>query len=105
MPAGLLSALTPARATVRARGLDAGVNPRYDNWIWLALGDGPMADVSVNGRRYRPPPRAAVVVCFDGCDPAYIERGIADGILPTLAAFRQSRFCAISAAVVPPFTT
>jgi phosphonoacetate hydrolase len=63
-----------------------------------------MADVSVNGRRYRPPQRAAVVVCFDGCDPAYIERGIADGILPTIAAFQQSGFFAIADAVVPTFT-
>ena len=50
-----------------------------------------MAEVSVNGRRYRAPERPAVVICFDGCDPAYIERGIADGILPTIAAFREER--------------
>src|SRR6476661_5353428 len=42
-----------------------------------------MAEVSVNGRRYRAPERPAAVICFDGCDPAYIERGIADGVLPT----------------------
>ena len=63
-----------------------------------------MADVSVNGRRYRAPERPAVVICFDGCDPAYIERGIADGILPTIAKFRQSGFYAIADAVVPTFT-
>ena len=38
-----------------------------------------MADVSVNGRRYRTPERPTVVICFDGCDPQYIRRGIADG--------------------------
>ena len=63
-----------------------------------------MADVSVNGRRYRMPERPTVVICFDGCDPAYIERGIADGILPTIASFRQSGFYAIADAVVPTFT-
>src|SRR5205807_5710145 len=71
---------------------------------WHARGVGPMADVSVNGRRYRIPERPAVVICFDGCDPAYIERGIADGILPTIASFRKSGFFAIADAVVPTFT-
>ena len=55
-----------------------------------------MAEVSVNGRRYRTPERPAVVICFDGCDPAYIERGIADGILPTIAAFRKTGFSAMA---------
>ena len=48
-----------------------------------------MADVEVNGRRYRAPERPTVVICYDGCDPAYIDRGIADGILPTIASFRR----------------
>src|SRR5205814_6050218 len=50
------------------------------------------------------PERPTVVVCFDGCDPAYIERGIADGILPTIAAFREGGFFAIADAVIPSFT-
>ena len=63
-----------------------------------------MADVSVNGRRYRTPERPTVVICFDGCDPAYIDRGIADGILPTIASFRSNGFYAIADSVVPTFT-
>src|SRR6478735_3139068 len=63
-----------------------------------------MTEVSVNGRRYRTPERPTVVICFDGCDPAYIERGIADGILPTIASFQKSGFYAIADAVVPTFT-
>ena len=63
-----------------------------------------MADVSVNGRRYRTPERPTVVICFDGCDPEYIRRGIADGILPTIAAFQKSGFYAIADSVVPSFT-
>jgi phosphonoacetate hydrolase len=63
-----------------------------------------MAEVSVNGRRYRAPDRPAVVICFDGCDPAYIERGVADGILPTIASFQKNGFYAIADAVVPTFT-
>ena len=63
-----------------------------------------MAQVSVNGRRYHTPVRPTVVVCFDGCDPAYIERGLADGILPTIASFREKGFLGTAEAVVPTFT-
>jgi phosphonoacetate hydrolase len=63
-----------------------------------------MAEVSVNGRCYRVPERPVVVICFDGCDPAYIERGIADGILPTIAGFQRRGFYAIADAVMPSFT-
>jgi phosphonoacetate hydrolase len=61
-------------------------------------------DVSVNGRIYRTPERPAVVICFDGCDPAYIERGLADGILPNIAAMRANGYSAIADAQVPTFT-
>ena len=63
-----------------------------------------MAQVSVNGRRYETPVRPTVVVCFDGCDPEYIRRGLADGILPTIAAFRETGFLGTAEAVVPTFT-
>src|SRR6185436_1292914 len=65
---------------------------------------GEMAAVEVNGRTYRTPERPTVVICFDGCDPAYIERGIKDGILPTIAAFRDTGFAGSAEAVVPTFT-
>ena len=63
-----------------------------------------MADVEVNGRRYRTPERPTIVICYDGCDPAYIDRGIADGILPTIASFRRNGFYAVADSVVPSFT-
>jgi phosphonoacetate hydrolase len=63
-----------------------------------------MADIEVNGRRYRLPERPTVVVCFDGCDPAYIRRGLADGILPTIAGLRETGFVGGALAVVPTFT-
>ena len=63
-----------------------------------------MATVNVNGRSYRTPERPTVVICFDGCDPAYIERGIKDGILPTIAAFRERGFFGSAEAAVPTFT-
>ncbi len=63
-----------------------------------------MTDVSVNGRTYRTPQRPTVVICFDGCDPAYIDRGIADAILPTIAQFQKRGFTAIAQSVIPSFT-
>jgi phosphonoacetate hydrolase len=60
--------------------------------------------VEVNGRAYRVPQRPAVVICFDGCDPAYISRGLADGILPAIAGLRTSGFVGEAEAVVPTFT-
>jgi phosphonoacetate hydrolase len=44
------------------------------------------------------------VICFDGCDPAYIRRGLADGILPTIAGLRETGFVGEALAVVPTFT-
>ena len=32
--------------------------------------------IELNGRRYRKPQRPTVVICVDGCDPEYIDRGI-----------------------------
>jgi phosphonoacetate hydrolase len=63
-----------------------------------------MTTVEVNGRSYRTPERPTVVICFDGCDPAYIERGLADGILPNIAAMRDHGFSALADAQVPTFT-
>ncbi|MGX7709367.1 phosphonoacetate hydrolase [Methylobacterium sp. Gmos1] len=60
--------------------------------------------VEVNGRRYRRPARPTVVLCFDGFDPAYLEQGLADGLLPALARFRSEGFSALAGAVVPSFT-
>jgi phosphonoacetate hydrolase len=63
-----------------------------------------VGQVDVNGRRYELPARPTVVVCFDGCDPEYIRRGLADGILPTIVAFRDTGFLGTADAVVPTFT-
>ena len=63
-----------------------------------------MTMIEANGRSYRVPERPAVVVCFDGCDPEYIRRGLADGILPTIARLREAGFVGEAEAVVPTFT-
>ena len=57
--------------------------------------------VAVNGRTYRVPDQPTVVICFDGCDPAYIERGLRDGIFPNFSRFA---FQAQADSAMPSFT-
>jgi phosphonoacetate hydrolase len=70
----------------------------------LKAGEVDVTMVAVNGRSYRLPRQPTVVICFDGCDPAYIERGLADGILPAIAGLRDTGFVGEAQAVVPTFT-
>jgi phosphonoacetate hydrolase len=60
--------------------------------------------MELNGRRYRKPARPTVIVCVDGFDPAYVERGLADGILPTIAGFACTGWLGTADAVMPTFT-
>jgi phosphonoacetate hydrolase len=63
-----------------------------------------MTDIELNGRQYRLPTRPTVVICADGCDPAYLEAGFAAGVLPTIAKWRDDGFYALADAVMPTFT-
>src|SRR5438477_10731048 len=60
--------------------------------------------IELNGRRYRKPQRPTVVICVDGCDPEYLERGIPQGIFPTIGSFRREGYVGTADAVVPTFT-
>ncbi|HEU0156325.1 MAG TPA: phosphonoacetate hydrolase, partial [Stellaceae bacterium] len=60
--------------------------------------------VELNGRLYRSPGRPTVVICADGCDPAYVARGIADGVFETIGGFARDGFLGIAQAVMPTFT-
>jgi phosphonoacetate hydrolase len=63
-----------------------------------------METVALNGRAYRMPTRPTVVICADGCDPSYLEAGIAAGVLPTIAGFREGGFYGLADAAMPTFT-
>ncbi|MEE8395157.1 MAG: phosphonoacetate hydrolase [bacterium] len=63
-----------------------------------------MNPITVNGRSYRLPERPAVVVCVDGCAPAYLHDGLERGLLPALAAFRERGLLAAADCVIPSFT-
>lgn len=63
-----------------------------------------MEPVDLNGRAYRTPIQPTVVICADGCDPTYLESGIAAGVLPTIAGFREDGFYGLADAAMPTFT-
>lgn len=42
------------------------------------------AELRINNRDYRMPDRPAVVICLDGCEPAYLDAAIAAGMMPAL---------------------
>jgi phosphonoacetate hydrolase len=60
--------------------------------------------IELNGRHYRKPPRPTVVICVDGCDPEYIERGIPEGVFPTIGSFSRDGYLGTADAVMPTFT-
>ncbi len=66
----------------------------------------PMTDssITVNGRRYQWPDRPLVVVCVDGCEPEYLDRGIAAGAMPWLARVRETGTYRVADCVIPSFT-
>jgi phosphonoacetate hydrolase len=63
-----------------------------------------MEPIELNGRAYRRPQRPTVVICADGCDPSYLDAGIAAGALPAIAGLRTSGFFGQAAAAMPTFT-
>jgi phosphonoacetate hydrolase len=60
--------------------------------------------IELNGRRYRKPQRPTVVICVDGCDPEYLDRGIPDGVFPTIGSFRRNGYFGRADAAMPTFT-
>jgi phosphonoacetate hydrolase len=63
-----------------------------------------MTSIELNGVHYRWPVSPTVVVCIDGGDPAYIEQGLSDGIIPNMARFIREGFAGRAAGTVPSFT-
>src|SRR5438067_6429428 len=63
-----------------------------------------MNPIALNGRSYRLPSRPVVVICADGCDPAYIEAGLSAGVLPRITKWRDGGFYGLADAVMPTFT-
>ncbi len=63
------------------------------------------SSISVNGRDYKWPDKPCVVVCIDGSEPDYIERAIADGVMPWMQKVVEQQGVDLRAhCVVPSFT-
>ncbi|MDP9256620.1 MAG: alkaline phosphatase family protein [Actinomycetota bacterium] len=60
--------------------------------------------VTVNGRTYRRPHRQTVVVCIDGCDPAYLEDAFARSLIPRIAELTQQGAVVEARSQMPSFT-
>ena len=60
--------------------------------------------IAVNGTDYLRPGRPLVVVCIDGGDPAYIEHGVAAGIIPNIERYLREGFHTVAHGTMPSFT-
>jgi phosphonoacetate hydrolase len=60
--------------------------------------------VTVNGRSYRRPRRPTIVVCIDGCDPAYLEDAFARALIPRIAELAQQGAVVEARSQMPSFT-
>ncbi|MDR2296752.1 MAG: phosphonoacetate hydrolase [Comamonas sp.] len=60
--------------------------------------------LEVNGRSYRWMTQPIVVVCVDGCEPAYLDAAVAAGVTPYLASMRSKGANMLADCVVPSFT-
>src|ERR1700760_516468 len=70
----------------------------------LTMASTKVPTVQLHGRDYRLPRSPTVVVCIDGFDPSYLEAGLTDGILPTMASFVKSGFHATAKCAMPSVT-
>ncbi len=63
-----------------------------------------MQRVSANGRTYHWMDRPLVVICVDGCEPAYITEAVRAGVAPFLARMQASGTALEADCVIPSFT-
>ena len=62
------------------------------------------SSVETNGRRYEAPTTCAIVICLDGCEPAYLDVATERGLMPNLERIRQKGTSRIAHSVIPSFT-
>ena len=60
--------------------------------------------VMANDRDYQWPKVPAIVICLDGCEPAYLDAAIDDGLMPALQRIRESGTDRLAHSVIPSFT-
>ncbi len=60
--------------------------------------------ITANERVYPMPKVPAIAICLDGCEPEYLDKAIADGLMPTLARMRATGTDRLAHSVIPSFT-
>ncbi|MDP5219373.1 phosphonoacetate hydrolase [Ruegeria sp. 2205SS24-7] len=60
--------------------------------------------VEANERVYPMPRVPAIAICLDGCEPDYLDKAIADGLMPTLKRMRETGTDRLAHSVIPSFT-
>lgn len=60
--------------------------------------------VIANGRSYAVPKTCAIAICLDGCEPAYLDAAIADGLMPNLERIKRTGTVRSAHSVIPSFT-
>lgn len=60
--------------------------------------------ISANGRSYARPKVPAVVICLDGCEPAYLDAAIGAGLMPALEAVKAKGTVRMAHSAMPSFT-
>jgi len=60
--------------------------------------------IVANGRAYPAPKVCAISICLDGCEPEYLDKAIADGLMPTLQRMRETGTDRLAHSVIPSFT-
>ena len=60
--------------------------------------------VIANDRTYPAPKVCAIAICLDGCEPEYLEKAIADGLMPNLERMKQTGTDSLAHSVIPSFT-
>lgn len=60
--------------------------------------------LTINGRNYGWPAAPTVVICFDGCDPAYLRAAEAQDAIPALSRMMAEGFSETALAAMPTFT-
>jgi phosphonoacetate hydrolase len=60
--------------------------------------------ITANERVYPMPKVPAIAICLDGCEPEYLDKAIADGLMPTLKRMRETGTDRLAHSVIPSFT-
>jgi len=69
-----------------------------------AAGQDHPQQITVNGKNYNWPKRPVVVVLIDGGDPAYVNAGLAQGLLPHFQRFMNDGFVSVALDAMPSLT-